>query len=79
MSQVRGESAPVPSKAKHTLLAALTLAAACTSRPAPPRAPASDTAPAATAADARPTIVFLGTSLTAGLGLDPDDAYPALI
>jgi acyl-CoA thioesterase-1 len=23
--------------------------------------------------------VFLGTSLTAGLGLDPDDAYPALI
>lgn len=26
-----------------------------------------------------PTIVFLGTSLTAGLGLDPDSAYPALI
>ncbi len=26
-----------------------------------------------------PTIVFLGTSLTAGLGLDPDDAYPAVI
>ena len=25
------------------------------------------------------TIVFLGTSLTAGLGLDPDSAYPALI
>lgn len=24
-------------------------------------------------------IVFLGTSLTAGLGLDPDEAYPALI
>ena len=79
MSQVRGESTPVPPKAKHTLLAALTLAAACTSHPAPPRAPASDTAPAATATDARPTIVFLGTSLTAGLGLDPDDAYPALI
>jgi acyl-CoA thioesterase I len=29
--------------------------------------------------NARPTIVFLGTSLTAGLGLDPDQAYPALI
>jgi acyl-CoA thioesterase-1 len=29
--------------------------------------------------DARPTIVFLGTSLTAGLGLDPGQAYPALI
>jgi acyl-CoA thioesterase-1 len=26
-----------------------------------------------------PTIVFLGTSLTAGLGLDPDSAYPAVI
>jgi acyl-CoA thioesterase-1 len=26
-----------------------------------------------------PTIVFLGTSLTAGYGLDPDEAYPALI
>jgi acyl-CoA thioesterase I len=25
------------------------------------------------------TIVFLGTSLTAGLGLDPDSAYPALL
>jgi acyl-CoA thioesterase I len=24
-------------------------------------------------------VVFLGTSLTAGLGLDPEDAYPALI
>jgi acyl-CoA thioesterase-1 len=27
----------------------------------------------------RGRIVFLGTSLTAGLGLDPDQAYPALI
>jgi acyl-CoA thioesterase-1 len=35
-------------------------------------------APAATA-DARRTILFLGTSLTAGLGLDPDSAYPQLI
>lgn len=30
--------------------------------------------------DERPTVVFVGTSLTAGLGLaDPDEAYPALI
>lgn len=36
-------------------------------------------ATAAPAASATPTIVFLGTSLTAGLGLDPDKAYPALI
>jgi acyl-CoA thioesterase-1 len=27
----------------------------------------------------RPAILFLGTSLTAGLGLDPDSAYPQLI
>jgi acyl-CoA thioesterase-1 len=27
----------------------------------------------------RPTVVFLGTSLTAGYGLDPEDAYPALL
>jgi acyl-CoA thioesterase-1 len=26
-----------------------------------------------------PTVLFLGTSLTAGLGLDPSQAYPALI
>jgi acyl-CoA thioesterase I len=34
--------------------------------------------PAGTGAD-RPTVVFLGTSLTAGLGLEPEQAYPALI
>jgi len=27
----------------------------------------------------RPAVVFLGTSLTAGYGLDPDSAYPAVI
>jgi acyl-CoA thioesterase I len=27
----------------------------------------------------RPTVLFLGTSLTAGSGIDPDQAYPALI
>ena len=29
--------------------------------------------------EARHTVLFLGTSLTAGLGLDPDSAYPQLI
>jgi acyl-CoA thioesterase-1 len=29
--------------------------------------------------DSRPRIVFLGDSLTAGLGLSPDHAYPALL
>lgn len=33
----------------------------------------------ATANSARPRILFLGTSLTAGLGLDPDSAYPAVL
>jgi acyl-CoA thioesterase I len=27
----------------------------------------------------RPAVMFLGTSLTAGFGIDPDQAYPALI
>lgn len=37
----------------------------------------ADSAP--TALDGRRTVLFLGTSLTAGLGLDPDSAYPQLI
>jgi acyl-CoA thioesterase I len=38
------------------------------------------TKPPARASDStRPSIVFLGTSLTAGLGIDPERAYPALI
>jgi len=42
---------------------------------------ASGAAPAAASSDAeaRRTILFLGTSLTAGLGLDPDSAYPQRI
>lgn len=36
--------------------------------------------PIAAGSDAeRPTIVFLGTSLTAGYGLEPEEAYPALL
>ncbi len=40
----------------------------------PSRAPAAQPAPAAT--ESRRRIVFAGTSLTAGYGLDPDSAYP---
>jgi acyl-CoA thioesterase-1 len=29
--------------------------------------------------DRRPTLLIVGTSLTAGLGLDPDSAYPAIL
>ena len=46
-------------------------------RPESP-APVADSVPAASLDD-RHTILFLGTSLTAGLGLDPDSAYPQLI
>ncbi len=37
----------------------------------------ADTAPRTTKSG--PTVLFIGTSLTAGLGLEPDQAYPALI
>ena len=30
-------------------------------------------------ADGRPTLLIVGTSLTAGLGLDPESAYPAIL
>jgi acyl-CoA thioesterase-1 len=30
-------------------------------------------------ADDRPVVLFFGTSLTAGLGLEPEEAYPALL
>jgi len=38
-----------------------------------------ETRQAASAEDARPIVLFLGTSLTAGLGVSPEEAYPALI
>jgi len=42
------------------------------------RAPSDSTTPERDPGE-RPAVVFLGTSLTAGLGLDPAQAYPALI
>ena len=38
-----------------------------------------DTAARSPTGERRRTVVFLGTSLTAGLGVEPDEAYPALI
>jgi len=49
--------------------------AACERDPEPP----GDAPPPGSPGDPRARIVFLGTSLTAGLGLDPSQAYPALI
>ena len=56
---------------------------------AAPRATSSETAAAARAAGppgaaapagaTRPRVLVVGTSLTAGLGLDPSDAYPAVL
>ena len=49
--------------------------ASATKPPSAPQRPvAANRAP--TSLDGRRTILFLGTSLTAGLGLDPDSAYP---
>jgi acyl-CoA thioesterase-1 len=40
---------------------------------------ASTPAPAASPAADAPVVLFVGDSLTAGFGLDPDEAFPALI
>lgn len=63
----------------------LLCACACSSRPEPPAEPAPSTttakatAPTPTPVATRRRIVALGDSLTAGLGLSPDQAYPALL
>jgi acyl-CoA thioesterase-1 len=64
---------------RYAVVAGLVVLGGCgrSDEPAPPGAAAL---PAAAPADsATPTVVFLGTSLTAGLGIDPGLAYPALV
>ena len=80
--------------AKLAALALAALAGACRgggpseARPSPSATPSPPTSPSPAAArdagpapgpDERPVILFVGTSLTAGLGLDPSEAYPALV
>jgi len=67
-------------------VAVAAMAAACSPADAPARAERRDTPPssapvpaAETPRGARPRIVVLGDSLTAGLGLDPSLAFPALL
>jgi acyl-CoA thioesterase-1 len=64
-------------------LSLLLVATACGSPPgspgATPRTDAGSTAQAPPSAPARPRVVALGDSLTAGLGLAEDEAYPALL
>ena len=53
---------------------------ACGRSDAPPRAAEQGSESAPVHAASKPTILFVGTSLTAGYGLaDPDQAYPAVI
>jgi acyl-CoA thioesterase-1 len=72
--------------AKLAALAALALVSpaanvACRgARPEPTPSPSpSASASTARGSDDRLVILFAGTSLTAGLGLDPSEAYPALV
>ncbi len=58
---------------------ALALSAAACGAPAAREAPPAPTATAAVAAPNTPVVLFLGTSLTAGFGLDPEQAFPALL
>lgn len=64
-------------------VAALVLAIGCSRQSETPRtetpAPRAPSAPQAPPALRAPSIVFLGDSLTAGLGLAPDRSYPSLI
>jgi acyl-CoA thioesterase-1 len=71
----------------HLVVAALALAAVACAQPDRPAEPVAAPAPApvvsapasTAAADARPRIVFLGDSLTAGLGLQPAESIPSLL
>lgn len=62
---------------------AVTLAAACSAQGEANGAAADSTIAAPIEAvpteDTRPVVLFVGTSLTAGFGLDPRQAYPAVV
>src|ERR1700709_1269989 len=47
--------------------------------PVPVAVPAARPVPVSAPAPAAPLVIFLGVSLTAGLGLDENQAYPALL
>jgi acyl-CoA thioesterase-1 len=85
----RGIISAIAARLAALLLTALALAActrgsapsstAARPRPAAPAAGAAEAPAQPAARDDRPVILFVGTSLTAGLGLDPSEAFPALI
>jgi acyl-CoA thioesterase-1 len=55
------------------------LAAALSGCEQPREEPAAKSASSSPVTAQRPSVLFLGTSLTAGYGLEPEQAYPALI
>jgi acyl-CoA thioesterase-1 len=64
------------------VMSACVLLAACSREAAPApsaAAPAANVAAPSTPAAARPRVVFLGDSLTAGLGLESDQSFPAIL
>lgn len=60
-------------------LTALFFSAGCANNETPPPAPITDSTKAAAAISNKKTIVFFGNSLTAGYGLSPSQAFPALL
>jgi acyl-CoA thioesterase-1 len=63
---------------RATAAVALALAACTPGAPQPSPSLAAERAPSPVTAE-RPVVLCVGTSLTAGYGLDPDDAWPALL
>lgn len=64
---------------KINWLGLLLVPLACTNDASPPDEAPSARAPAATEVPSDPVVLFLGTSLTAGLGVDAEAAFPALV
>src|SRR4030095_4236388 len=80
MGRVVMSTAVATGRVREKLCAAFIIAGFACTRPAPSPSPAP-TAAAATPSPASGErfVLFLGTSLTAGLGVDPSEAYPARI
>jgi len=70
-------------KFRHVICPIILMTSACHSNPASSSTDSTHTPAAspgaASPADNRKTIIFFGNSLTAGYGLDPDQAFPTLI
>jgi len=64
-----------------TVLACLLGGCRGSSGPLAGRSPSTEStsSPSEPSADPRPVVLFVGTSLTAGYGVDPDEAFPALV